>query len=310
MRPNRGISTVADVSLALVLVVAAVGVLAAFAGGNATKHNPQQTEYSVQTIAASTMNVSYTLLPAMDRHYETQSTINSTDDDAVERVAHEPVASLIADIAVANSSIGGQQLLKGVGDYERAVEEALQTRLVGSRFEMGVSAVWTPFGGAVMQGDALLGEQPPPGADVSTTTIAVPSGIPDARQAAIEAVTGPQAYDAVARAVANATISGYFPERETQLALERTGVDSQLTRYRYKRLATVSDGDPSVFAEHDWLNPSHADAGAANAYLSQRLTAIFKSQLQSLHGNRYENAMEAAKHVSTGTVTLTVNTWT
>jgi hypothetical protein len=310
MATDRGVSTVADVCLALLLVVAAMGVLVTFTGADSENHDPTETEYSAQTIAASTMNVSYTLAPAIESYYDNRPASNPYDEDDLGRVAHGPVASLIADIAVTNVTLGGQQLSREAVDYQRAIEEALQTRLVGSRFELSVSAVWTPLDGTDAQGVVVLGEQPPPDADVSTTTLTVSSGIPESRPVAVEAVDGPQDYGAVAQAVANATVTGLFPELETQRALEQGGVGSHLTRYRYERLATVLDGDRSVFEEHEWLDPSSADAAAANAYLSQRLATMFESRLEARHGDRYESATEAARAVSTGTVTLTIRTWT
>ena len=145
---------------------------------------------------------------------------------------------------------------------------------------------------------------------MSTTTLTVSSGIPEARPSAIEAVDSSPDYGAVAQAVANATIRGFLPELETQRALERTGIDSHLTRYRYERLATVLNGERSVIADRGWLDPTSADAAAANAHLSQRLAALYESRLEALHGDRYEGATEAARAVSTGTVTLTIRTWT
>lgn len=306
---HRAISTVADVTLGLLLIVSAMGVLVVFAGSTPVEHEPVDTEYTAQTVAASTMNTSYTVSTAVDEHYQNhRSDSNPYNESALERVSHGPIATEVAAIAVASATIDGETLSKEAVEYEAAVDEQLQTRFVGSRFDVSVSVYWTPFEGAAMAGETTLGRQPPPDADVSTTTITVASGLPEARSDAVAAVDSDGDYEAVAQTVANATVAGYFPELATQQALERTGVDSHLTRYRYKRFATVLDGDATLF--DDWLAASTADAGAANEHLSDRLAAEFETQLETLDGDSYETATEAAQAVSTGTVTITIRTWT
>lgn len=307
----RGVSTVADVSLALVLIVAAMGVLVAFAETDQREHDPVETEYTAQAIAGSTTNASYTVSEAIEAHFrDHRNGDNPYDEEDLERASHGPVAAQVADIAVANVTIAGQRLSRETAEYERALEQEVQTRLLGSRFETSISATWAPVEGAGLSGTVTIGEHPPPDADVSTRTFTVASGVPDARESAVEAVDGPREYGAVARAVANATVAGLFPELETQRALERTGVEYHLTRYRYERLATVLDGNRSVFEQHDWLDPSSADAEAANAYLGTRLAEVLESELDALHGERYASATDAARAVSTDTVTITVRTWT
>lgn len=308
---RRGISTVVDVSLALVLLVGAMGVLVAFAETDQREHEPVDTEYTTQAVAGSTTNVSYTVSDAIQAHFrDHMGTSNPYDAEELERTSHGPLAALVADVAVANVTVGGEQVSNETAEYEHALEEELQTRLLGSQFETSIVATWLPLDGADLQGTVTLGEQPPPDADVSTTTITVANGVPDAREAAVEGVDGPRAYGAVAGAVANATIAGLFPELETQRALERTGVDYHLTRYRYERFAMALDGNRSVLESEGWVDPSSADASAANAYLGAQLAAMLQPQLEAHHGEKYENATEAAQAVSTDTVTITIRTWT
>lgn len=310
-RDRRGVSTVADVSLALLLIVAAMGVLVVFAETDQREHEPVDTEYTGQAIAGSTVNASYTVSTAIETHFrDHQKASNPYDEGELQRGSHGPIAAQVADIAVANLTAAGERVSRETAEYEDALEERVQTRLLGSRFETSISAAWIPLDGVGLGGTVTLGEHPPPDADVSTTTLTVASGVPDARETAIEAVDGPQEYGAVARVVANATIAELFPELESQRALERTGVDYHLTRYRYKRLATVLDGNRSAFERADWLAPSSADAGAANAYLADRLAERLESQLEALHGETYESAADAARAVSTETVTITIRTWT
>lgn len=308
---SRGVSTVADVSLALFLIIAAVGILVAFTEIDHRAHEPIETDHTAQTLAASTMNVSYTVSDAIDTHYrDHRAGSNPYDEPDLRRISHGPMVTHVADIAVAGVVIDGERLTRETTEYERAVETQLETRLVGSQFDTYVSAYWTPLPGVDIRGETTLGQRPPPTADVSTTTITVPSSIPSTRQTALDAVGGERDYEAVAQVIANATVAGHFPPRETQRALESSGTDYLLTAYRYKQLATILDGDATTLEANDWLTPSSANATAANDYLSRQLAAELKAQLETLHGQRYDSAREAARALSTGYVTVTIRTWT
>lgn len=313
-REHRGVSTVADVSLALLLLVAAMGVLVTFAETDQREHRPTDTDYTAQAVTGSTMNTSYTVTAAMEEYYQSHHPAdNPYEADDLRRVSHGPIAAQVAAIAVANLTVDGERASRETVEYRRTLDEHLQTRLLGSRFETSVSAIWQPFDGANVRGGVELGQQPPPDADVSTTTITVSSDVPKARARAVDAVTAAedgQAYSALAETVANATVAGYFPELETQRALERTGVDTHLTRYRYERLAIALGANASVFDDEGWLAPSSANVTAANAYLAERLAIVFESRLDELDGTRFESAADAARTVSTGTVTITIRTWT
>ena len=308
--PDRGVSTVADVSLAIVLIVAAAGVLVTFADGSEQRHEPLEADHTAQTVAASTLNTTYNVSAAVDALDEEYDYDSPYEDDQLERVTHGPVAAQIADVAVANVEFSGERLSKEAVDYERVLDERLQTRLADVQFNTQVSAHWTPFGGADVRGTTTIGQTPPSDADVSTTTFSVSSGMPDAREEAIDAVETDSDYHAVARAVADAVVAGYVPELESQRALESSGLDYLLTTYRYNRMATLLAGDTDEFERNDWLVPTEADSAAANAYLSDHLAAELEHQLEALDGDVYDSATEAAQHVSTDEVTIIVRTWT
>jgi len=311
MRRHRGVSTVADVSLALFLVVAAMGVLVTVPETDSSDHEAVEADHTAQTLAASTMNATYNVTDAVEAHYRDHLSENDPyEDTELLRTSHGPITTQIADIALTALVVDGSPLSVEATDYERVVESRLEGRLVGSQFETHVSAVWTPVPGGNIQGRATLGRHPPPEADVSSTTLTVPSGVPGARVAALDAVDGERDYASVANAVANATVAGLFPPLETQRALEGSGVDHLLATYRYTRLATILDGDDHHLEANEWLTPSTANATAANAYLSRRLAATLERRLDSLHGQRYSSAREAARAVSTNYVTLTIRTWT
>jgi len=306
---NRAVSTVADVTLALLMIVAAMGVLVTFADTTEKNHEPIATDYMAETITASTINTSYSLVPALKAHYQAYvgSSNHPYDEDDLQRLSHGPLASHIASIVVTKAAFDNQQLSRAADEYQRVVDEALQASLVGSRFGTNVQAVWTPVENSSIRGNVELGQTPPPRTDVSTTTITVTSGMRDVRAEAIDAVEDDDHFEVVAEIVASAVIEGYVPELETQRALESSGVEFDLTVYRYKRLATViEDADPDKLDDQGWLAPPTADAVAAKEYLSDKLAAQLEADLREA----YENAQQAARAVSTGHVTITIRTWT
>lgn len=307
---KRGVSTAADATLAIVVIVAALAVLVAFVETPGGEHEPVEAEYTAATVAGSTTNTTYDVSEAVEAlEREDFPFYDDYSAGELERVTHGPVAAQAADVAVANVEFGGERLSVEATDYERVLDEKLQAVLVHARFDTQVVAVWQPLEGAGVRGTTELGQPPPVDADVSTTTMTVPSGVPEAREEALAAVEDGGEFEAVARSVANATIEGYLPELGSQRALESSGLDYYLTTYRYVRMAAVLAGsDPGNGEFEEWLVPfeSPVDAGAANAYLSEHLAAELADRVEQ----RYDSPGEAASAVSTGRVTITIRTWT
>ncbi len=305
---DRAISTVADATLAIVLIVAAMGVLVVFVEGDDRKHDPVESKQTAQTVTASTMNTTYNLSDAvahLDEHY---SYYSPYEGDQLERISHGPIGTQIADVAVANVAIAGETVSREGEDYEAVLDEQLQAALVASQFDTQISAYWTPLNGVDVEGVVEIGQTPPHDADVSTTTVTVASGFPNVDASVLGERNNETDYRPVAKAVADATVEGYLPELESQRALESSGLDYLLTTYRYNRLATVLVGHSDDIEQ--WLTPSEANASAANEYLSDHLATVLVDQLEMLHGDVYDNPEEALESVSVSEVTLTVRTWT
>ncbi|CCQ32363.1 hypothetical protein HLRTI_001014 [Halorhabdus tiamatea SARL4B] len=327
-RPSRAISTVADVTLAILLIVAAMGVLATFVDSEQKRHDPMTAEYTAETIASGTMNVTYDVEAAIDDYADLAGVDADADytDKELKRRAHGPIVAHAAAAAVRNLEVDRDALRDGSGHgtvelskdaaYERAVDEALQTRLVESSFDTQVIAVWEPIEGGPLRGAATLGQTPPVDADVSATTITVPVDVPSVRQRTVDRVDDPDDFGIVANAVASAVIDGYLPERRSQRALESAGVRHDLTAYRYRRLATVlrtpTNGVESTVVPV--LDRRTANASVANTALTRALGTQLEADLESADPARpaagpLGNGTAAAERVSTGTVTITVRTW-
>lgn len=324
---GRGVSTVVDVTLALLLLGAAMVVLVTFSGAGDRGHEPMETEYTTETVVASTMNTTYYPEEALGQHYG-GDVYEETDYDRqdLKRVSHGPVVTQVADVAMTQvafdrTALGGdaggrtERLSRAAAEYHARVDEKLQARLVNVSFRTHVAAVWEPIEGGPIRGDAEVGPTPPAREDVSATTITLRSDVPAVRDEAVEAVDSPDDFDVVAEIVAEEVVEGYFPELESQRALEGGGVDRDLTVYRYRSMAdmlAIDGRDREAF--ETYLTRERANATAANKLLIAELAAQLTAYLEPASGppanGPHGDATAAAASITTGTVTVTVRTWT
>lgn len=149
---GRAVSTVVDVSVFALLVVAAVGSLF---GAPVTAPDPAQGragEVST-TLAGSTATVSYAR-------------------DGVNRSAHGTLLGLLADAAVADAGRVGD------GSFRAAVANATRPALSGHGWRGQVVVTWRPHEAADPAGHVAVGPPAPDDADVYAATTTVPSGVP------------------------------------------------------------------------------------------------------------------------------------
>jgi hypothetical protein len=330
-RQGRAISTVADTTLAILLVVAAVAMLVGFADGPGESHGPIRADHTAETVGAATIDTTYHLESAVLASHEDVEGIEDIGDVYEEsayeradlrRVAHGPIAGEAANVAVTNATFetrdGRIRLSQAGVEYAAAVEEAIQTALVASSFHTRVQAVWEPLRGGSIRGTAAFGKRPPASADVGLATLTVPSGMPAARSEAAavadDVAANPDAnvedgIERIAGVVSGAIVEGYLPVRDSQRALERTGVERALVVYRYERLVTAVDGiERGDIAPH--LERTSADAAAANDRLRTALGQQLETDLLARHDRgEFDGLADVAELVATGQVTITVSTW-
>jgi hypothetical protein len=312
MSERRGLSSVADVSLALVLVVASVGVFVAFLNAEETDHDPTGAAHTAETLGASTLNVTYSLEPVLEtdsEHVPAVGDENASYDAAdLERSTHGSTMGHVARAALANARFapdqGGVSPL-AVGDrFAETLDTRLLVSLVGANFATNVTAVWEPFDGSDIRGTASFGEPVPHEAQRSVVRTTVPSELPPAREEALAAVgTESEDYQAVARRVAAAIVEGTLGD--TQRELETDSAERAVVVSRYLRFADAIDGVSRDDLGDD-LARSSADAAALTAQLVDGLAAELTAELDS----RFDSAGDAARAVSTGEVTVSITTWT
>ena len=310
---RRAISTVADVSIAILLVVASIAVLAPSLDTPEGDSQPTAAAQTADTLGASTLTLSYQLDAALES--ADSDLVGDTDrysEASLTGTSHAPVLGHLARATLFSLTPGGcrvetPELLPVLGtEFQRTLDERLQAELVDSSFETSVTAIWRPFEGSSFHGSVTVGQQPPPGVDTSLVTMSVPAEFPSIRTEAVAAVERGGGYDTVASIAAGGVVEGLFPLPATQRRLEGDGVERELAVLKYLRLTGFVDTDtqdgPSVT---DSLSRAAADARALNDYLRDRLARQFETTLEAT----FETADSAANAVSTGEISVSVITW-
>jgi len=303
---RRGVSSVADVSLALVIIIAAVGVFVAHLDTTETDHDPTGAAHTAETLGASTLEVSYSLESVLETDSEHVPPVDGElyDPPDLERSTHGSTMGHLARAALTNTrfpTAAGPVYPLAVGKgYENRLDEQLLVSLVGANFAANVTAVWEPFEGSSVRGTATFGRPVPREAQRSVARTTVASELPAAREEALDAVNGSKGYRAVARVVAEAVVGGTLGD--TQRQLETDGVERAVTVSRFLRFADAAGVGRGSLGGFD---PSTVDAGAMTDSLVDGLTGRLVGGLRS-----FETPADAAGAVSTGEVTVAITTWT
>lgn len=317
-RHRRGVSTVVDVTLCLALVSAAVLTIALVAETDDAEPEPDRAERTAELLGATTMSVEYSVLPVRAD--------DEFDDDpidtkrAYERTDHGPVAGLLASAAVANTEIDGTRLTHAGEEYEEGLDGRVSETATATDGNVHVTAVWVPYEGSSIRGDATAGSDPPADADVSSATMTVASGIDQPTESELRRAYE-QDYETLTEVVSKAIVDGFFPPEETQLALERQGVERQLVEYRYERMVESFDSIDGYDIDEE-TSRSGADASAANNELADavaselvvsELSDLLEDELDTAAETNHSDAERVARAtdelLSTGDVRIVVRTW-
>ncbi|MFP9191948.1 DUF7284 family protein [Natronosalvus vescus] len=304
----RGVSTVLDVALCLVLVSAAVGVLGVYlaAEDDSETHQTETADHVVELLGSTTISVEFSFDPLLEHATATDADVFDEPDDYPPdertRVTHGPTAGLLADATRANLTVDDAWLGHEGAGFESRLEGPIASELFVVDASTAVSASWSPYEDAPLEGRTSVGRTPPPTADVSTVTMTVPSGFDDP---ALPADTeSDHNFDAVAEPVATTIVDGYFPPEQTTLALERGGLDRDRTVYRYTRFSNALEGvEPSDLEEA--IAQSTSDAETANTILVEALTQKLASDMDS----RFERPADAADAITVAETTIVVQVW-
>ena len=281
----RGVSTVLDVAVFLLLVAAAIATVTLPASPA-----PDTDVGSVAaTLGTATTDVEYPL--SLDVAFENGTEITLSTD----RRANGTVANLLADAAVSNARLGPPDGYTGSRGYRRAVEN--RTRAILRWFDAGVQveAQWRPYVGAPLSGNLTVGPAPPR-RDLMAATLDVPAPVAPVEAVASRAAAG--GYESVATVVANATVRGLYPPRRMELAIHAGGLARGLAIRRYRRLLDGLETDVSRS-----LRAGSVDE--VNLALTAALTDVFAADMRG----RFDTPTAAAAAVRAGRVRIVVRGW-
>ncbi|MFC7044895.1 hypothetical protein ACFQH6_05170 [Halobacteriaceae archaeon GCM10025711] len=274
---GRAVSTVLDVTLALLLVSAGTVVLAtAPSPPNDTGPGPART-------AAN-------LLSTTDATVEYRHSTGGAEPER--RTANGTVATLLADAALVDARTGGTPPF--VERVENATERTV--RRVTPRAQ--VVAVWTPYPGAPVVGRVAAGRRPPPDADVDAVTLTVPVGTAsgDAFEANQPQHTATDGFGPLARNVSRDVVGTLFPPAGAHplqgTERVRQSTRAALTGFAEQRGVTL----PGL---------STSRTGPVNRRLADALTPVVRADLE----RRFESPRAAAAALTGGHVTVVVRTW-
>jgi hypothetical protein len=275
----RGISTVLDVTLFLLLVSAAALSLATAGvdqGGDPAAADGDAA--TVETLGTATATVHYDL------------GVESRTGASITRVRHGTLAELLAEAAVASVAVDGVVISPYADGFTGAVADAVSPTLDG---RTQVVATWAPYPGSRLRGRVAVGPAPPPDATVHAATLTIDSGVPPARTPALDA--SDRGYDGVADVVAERVVDGLFPSRRLRVALDGGGVDGSVARAGFERTASSYGSETTL------------DAGVTPA--TRDLTAAVANRTRTDLRARFETPRAAASSVRTDRVTVVVRTW-
>ncbi len=234
---DRGVSTVLDVSLGLLLMTAAIGVVVT---QTTPAPPPDRAADTATLVATATESVTYTPGPP-------GAVYNHSRHD------HGTVARLLASAAIANASINGQPIAPAER-YERAVTGATKNILASVDGQVAITARWVPVTGGPITGQVRVGPRPPPDVDVHAARVVIAVNTQDW-----------QTYHAnTTRAVAQATVDTMFPPTRVAPARVSPGEDRRIINTRYRAASETFGIDPA--------RPTNATSAMwANQYLTVAL---------------------------------------
>lgn len=311
---DSGTSTTLDVTLCLLLVSAAVGVLAA-AGPPVDDHDPRTADAVADRLTATTVAVDYVLGSGDGTNTPLEGTASVA---ARERTVQGTPAALlaraaVADLAVADGAVVGSTPAEA-SPFERAVANRTGRVVADVDASVNVTATYAPVPGSDVHGRATVGPKPPADADVSVVRVRVPVGRGDSGVHAERATArgaDRDGFAGVARVLADATVSTVLPTSRARWAL-RDAATAGVVAARYHALGRALGVDVDAALDG-------GDVERANENLASALADRFERALRE----QYDTPEDAANATANGwsatagagsaprprTVTVTVRTW-
>jgi hypothetical protein len=276
---SRGLSTVADVLVCLVLVSAAATTLAL---PTAPTPSPDA-DAAVTVVERTTTDIEYRLVAPEDEHIPASMLWRRTTGR---------LSELLARSAVRNATIDGNQLTHASDEFERRVA-AVVVNATGPQTQ--VVARWQPFPGAAIGGTAVAGPAPPADAAVATQTRLVTTAGEPRRQATLAAEDF--GYAGVAAVAATRTTERLWPATGMRNALAADYPTDRLAVARYE-----------AAGRHLGVSVEDALATRNVTGVHSRLRETLQRRYELRLRERFDSPEEAARAIQPG-VTVVVRRW-
>lgn len=310
MRRDRAVSSVADISLALVIIAACILMVAGMSGSDAEEHDPKTATQTVETLGATTATIDHSLAPVLETNAEYVQDPTEYREQ-FDRSTHATLLSHVARAAVARSAFRiandtVRPLDVGI-NYLTTIEDAVLVQLADAGITANITATWQPYTNSSLRGTVSVGPTPPIDHETTLIRTTVSSELPSSRDEAVDSVVdanGSAGFEPVARAVASAIVDGTFADAQREI--ETGGVPKALTLSRYLRFGDVVGNIDRTYSNvTPGLDRSVIDTEAMNEALIDGLSDRFTPELQ----DSFADPATAARAVSTGTVTISITTW-
>jgi len=290
----RAISTVVDTTVFLLLLGGAVATLVVGTGSIASP--PAATDPADETaelLTTTTHAVEYDLRPTAN---DSDGVSYSHTNGQFGRSAHGTTAGLLAAATRSTATLRGERLTPASGGFERAVRAETRAVIQRRGTAVAVTAHWTPYDGAPIEGRLHVGPEPPARADVRAARVTVDSGFEPVRERALDAARA-NGTDGVARVAARSVVEGFFPPEETRVALRGDTPVDTLTAHRYRRVARLSHAN--------LLDLENASAESMNEELTDAVATRLHRDMQY----QFSSPETAARALRTGETRIVVRTW-
>lgn len=276
----RGVSTVLDVTVCLLLISAAVGVLALPVTEPAPERNVDETAAVLSTV---THEIEYTI---STKQVTAPSELESASDGTERpRTRHGTLAGLAGRAAFSSMAVRDTPVAPESAGFRDRVVTTIEGTIPPRTY---VRAHWEPYPDATVTGTVEAGVQPPPGADVQASTRRVP--LPE-----VTVTPDEETFEGIATAIATEVVTSLVPERAGERPM----------------------GDPLVVAavvhRFEVLGTHQA---TADAYIAGDIDTLVEDAVNSLSAtievglrDQFDSADAAATEITAGFVWLTIQRW-
>ncbi len=335
---KRAISTVMDVSLALLIISATVLLIGVFLHADDDPIDDDRGDRAYQTLSGSTVTISYNLTvenesghaPIDSGYFSNPDGLDPKETPELYTITtYDAAPALLTEATLVNVTYDGDQPLAYADTVEDSVDAAIRGKLVGADDSVYAVATWEPYENASINGTATAGEQPPRTTDISSTSTTVSTSMAGAETEPLAETfyegkeTQGDGVENLSLALSDRIIEAMFPIAETQYTLESTLTENAVTTYDYRKLALAFDDEDRVDDINESITGTKPNTEEANAELTDALADSIEddivddpiaddlNQTYAEHGGDKEAFVAAAEptitaYVSVETVDITV----